>query len=114
MNTKQLRAAIDLDNTAKSLLVQLETFTLLQLTDRETSPCIHVGVPNGTNHSRITVSLPSKMRWYAFRLWKRDTAMRYNEAVRGLNQLGVQHEYELMRVPEAHEPVEDANGKGEG
>ena len=106
-----MRRGIELLAAANRLRVQLDGYVLLQK-DAYTKEVVCLGEPSkfrGNEYHRVEVSLSDELRRYAFRLWKREETLHYNEVVRELNQLGVQSDHRLRVVPASHHMTNHVN-----
>ena len=105
MTADQMRRALELTSTAARLSRQLKDFVLIKIDDsRGSYERIWVGTPvsyEQGKYSPESFQIPETARRYVFNLWRKDTALRYNRAVRELNQLGVDHQFDLIKFSEA-------------
>ena len=99
MNTETMRRAIEVEAAAKRLKKQIDEYVLLKRDSSSRPEEINVGDPvqyrNGEYH-RVTVPIPESMRRLMFNLWRKETAIKYNEYVRELAQLGVKTDLQLI------------------
>jgi uncharacterized protein YjiS (DUF1127 family) len=101
MTEAQMKRGIELLSAATRLRKQLDEYVLLKK-DAYSKEVVCLGYPeryNKDSYHRVEVSLTDDLRRYAFRLWKREQTIRYNEMVRELNQLGVLSDHRLRDVP---------------
>ena len=101
-----MKRGIALLASATKLRKQLDTFVLLKQ-DAYTKEVVCLGEPSqfrNNEYARVEVSLSDELRRYAFRLWKREHTIRYNEVVRELNRLGVRSDHTLRDVPDGIHP----------
>lgn len=101
MTVDQMKRGIELSAGADHLRTQLDTFVLLKA-DSYTKEVVCLGEPRKwekDSYNRVEVRLTDDLRRYAFRVWKRDQTIRYNEIVRELNQLGVVTGHTQREVP---------------
>jgi len=103
MTPEQMQEALGWKARADKLREKLDGWVLLQR-DAYVKEVICVGEPvsykKGDYH-RVEVAVPDEIRRYAFRLWKRQIALEYNEACRKLAQFGVQTEHIVRPLPES-------------
>lgn len=92
---EQASRAMTVENSARGLKKMLDTYVLLQSGGR--SEQIVVG-PIGRDNmgNPHLVNIPESARRHVFNLWRKETALRYNELVRELAQLGVTTDLRLV------------------
>lgn len=103
MTEQDCRDALGWKAKADKLRKQLDEFVLLKR-DSYTKEVVCLGDPvsfKQSEYHRVEVPLPDDLRHYAFRLWKRETTMAYNEACRKLAQLGLQTDHRVRPLPES-------------
>ena len=101
LTTEQMQRAIDIKARAEKLKRQLDTYVLLKR-DSACKEVISLGHPEQfkkDSYWRLETPIPEAARRYVFRLWQRETTLKYNALVRELNQIGVLHELNLLTVP---------------
>ena len=103
MTQEQMRRALSLMSEATKLLHELDNYVLLQRSsDSGHSEKIRVGPPAGAAHPGqyrpYDVEIPEEARRHVFNLWRRSQALKFNNCVRELNQLGVDHDLVLIRL----------------
>lgn len=104
MTAEQMRRSLELIAVAERLRRHLKDYVLLKRVDpRDTNERICVGTPSqqAGSYSPEYFQIPETARRYVFNLWRKETSLRYNQAVRELNQLGVEHQFELIKFSEA-------------
>jgi hypothetical protein len=103
MTPEQMKDALAWKQKADKLRTQLNEFVLLQR-DSYTKEVVCLGEPvsykKGEFH-RVEVPIPDEVRRYAFRVWKRETTLQYNDACRKIAQLGLVTDHALRPLPEA-------------
>lgn len=100
MNAETMRRALTLEEHAKKLKNQHDTYVLLKRRTGFTQlENINVGsqkeFKTGEFHS-LTVEIPEEARRHVFNLWKRDVRLKYNAIVRELNQIGMKTDLRLI------------------
>lgn len=101
LTAEQMQRAIGIQNEAKKLKGQLDTFVLLKR-DSLCKEVIALGHPEQfkkDSYWRVETPIPEEARRYVFRLWQREIALKLNARIRELNQLGVLHDLRLVEVP---------------
>lgn len=101
MTIEDMQRAIGIKAEAEKLKRQLDTYVLLRR-DSTCKEVIALGHPEQfkkDSYWRLETPIPEEARRYVFRLWQRETALKYNAYVRELNQIGVTHDLALIPVP---------------
>lgn len=99
MTPDQMRRALELHSLAQKLKRQLDEFVLLKRDSATQGEIISVGDPviyKTREYHRISVPIPEDARRYVFRLWRKETARKYNDCVRELNKIGATHSFRLV------------------
>ena len=96
MTLDQMSRGIAVHREAVALKRQIDGWVLLSIDPACKPEVINVGDPKDQYH-RAEIKISDTIRRLAFRQWKKDRALKFNEPVRELNQLGVKHELELIR-----------------
>lgn len=109
MTLEQMSRGIAVHREAVALKMQINGWVLLSIDPACKPEVINVGDPvtyrKGQYH-RVEIKISDAIRRLAFRQWKKDLALKFNELVRELNQLGVKHEMELIRFdPSTGDPA---------
>ncbi len=109
MTQEQMQRALSLISSAERLRSQFDKYVLLKRDSGNRGETIQVGDPvmyrKGEYH-RIDVPIPEEARRLVFNLWRKEVALKYNETVRELNQLGASHGFELIRFSQmTGEPI---------
>lgn len=105
MTEEQMRRALVLISEAATLKRQLDTFVLTKRDAATRGETIQVGDPalgSSGGYNRIDVAIPEEARRHVYRLWRKDVAIKFNAAVRELNQLGAHHGFDLLKVEAVH------------
>lgn len=105
MDIPTMRRALALEAEARKLLKQYEKYVLLRPDANSMKEIINVGDPHTyqkDSYSRLQVEIPGQARRYAFQLWRKEIALRYNAAVRELNQTGALTGLRLLTIQEPH------------
>lgn len=101
MTEQDCRDALYWKAKADKLRKQLDEFVLLKR-DAYTKEVVCLGDPvsfkQGEYH-RVEVPLSDDLRRYAFRLWKRETTLEYNEICRKMAQLGLVTDHRVRPLP---------------
>ncbi|MEC9017668.1 MAG: hypothetical protein VYC29_07115 [Pseudomonadota bacterium] len=109
MTIDQARHAISIEAEARKLKRQFDKWVLLAKDHNSQAEIINVGDPvmyKKDQYHRMTVAIPDAVRRLAFRQWRKDLALKFNQCVRELNQLGVSHGMSLIQFSVATgEPV---------
>lgn len=101
LTAEQMQRAIGIEAHAKKLKNQLDTYVLLKR-DSVCKEVISLGHPEQfkkDSYWRVETPIPEEARRYVFRLWQRETTLKYNALVRELNQIGILHDLKLATVP---------------
>ena len=107
MTRDDMQRGIALLGEADKLHRQLTNFVLLKRSD-PASEYVSLGDPvtykQGDYHL-VKMPLTDELRRLAFRMWRKETALKFNNYVRELNQLGVTHNHRLIEFsPQTGEP----------
>lgn len=103
MTEQDCRDALGWKQKADKLRQQLDEYVLLKR-DSYVKEVVCLGDPvrfKQNDYHRVEVPLSDALRRYAFRLWKRETTMEYNEACRKMAQLGLQTDHCVRPLPES-------------
>lgn len=109
MTEAEMRRALELVNSARSIRRELDTWVLLRR-DYSTGETILLGEPinagRPNEYHRHNVPIPAAARQHVFKLWRKGRAETFNQLVRELNQLGAAHEFQLIQFsPATGEPL---------
>lgn len=106
MTEQQMREALGWKEEADRLRKRLDEFVLLKRDGYvKEVVCLGEPVPFRQNECRrVEVPLSDELRRYAFRLWKRETTLEYNEACRKLAQAGMQTDHRVRPLPGSPTP----------
>jgi hypothetical protein len=108
MNAEQMQRAIAIEANAKRLKKQFDTYVLLRK-EGWTQEVLNVGDPvqfKEGQYNRIEVPIPEEARRFVFRCWRKEIALKFNEAVRELAQLGMTTDLRLIKFsPATGEPL---------
>ncbi len=102
MRREQMRHALAIEAEVSKLKKQLDEWVLLKLDSNSAKEIINVGDPisfRTNEYHRMQVAIPEAARRYVFRLWQREIALKLNEKIRELNQLGMTHGLQLVEIP---------------
>lgn len=103
MTPDQMRQALDWKQQADRLRKQLDEYVLLKR-DSYTKEVVCLGDPisyRQSEYHRVEVPLSDELRRYAFRLWQRETTLKYNDICRKMAQLDLQSDHRIRPLPEA-------------
>ncbi len=98
LNADKMRHALAVQKSAIALKKQHDTYVLLK---RENKEFVLAGDPvsyRTNEYHRTEIQIPEEARRYVFNLWKREIALKYNAAVRELNQLGMDHGLQSLPI----------------
>ena len=99
MSPETMRHALAVEAKARKLKRYLDEYVLLKRDHSLREETINVGDPvryrEGEYH-RVHVPIPESARRYVFNLWRKEVALKYNECVRELAQLGVDTDLSLI------------------
>ena len=109
MTLEQMNRGIAAHREAVAIKAKFDGWVLLKA-DQYTKPeVVNVGEPvlykKGEYH-RTEIQIPEEIRRLAFRLWRKDLALKFNALIRELNQLGVSHAFTLIQFnPQTGDPA---------
>ena len=109
MTTEQMRRALSIEAEARKIKRQFDEWVLLKMDASSHPEVINVGSPatyRKNEYDRMKVAIPDAVRRLAFRQWRKELALKFNEYVRELAQLGVQTDLSLIAFsPVTGEPM---------
>lgn len=109
MTIDQARRAISTEAEARKIKRQFDQWVLLAKDSSSQAEIINVGDPilyRKDQYHRMTVAIPDAVRRLAFRQWRKELAVKFNQHVRELNKLGVSHDMALIELsPATGEPL---------
>lgn len=100
MTVEEMQSAIAAKGLADKLRKQLDEYVLLRR-DSCTKEVICLGDPvkyRENEYHRVEVPLSEELRRYAFRLWQRETTLKYNDLCRKLAQANVQSDHRVREL----------------
>lgn len=99
MTADEMRRAISVEAEAIKIKRQIDGWVLLKPDSASKPEVINVGDPvaykQGEYH-RMTVEIPDAIRRLAFRQWRKELALKFNERVRELNRVGMATDLRLI------------------
>ncbi len=99
MTTDKMRRAISIEAEARKLKKQFDEYVLLKVDSGCTREVINVGDPvsyrKGEYH-RVEIAIDETVRRLAFRAWRKNVALKFNEYVRELAQIGASTDLRLI------------------
>lgn len=108
MTIDQARRAILVEAEARKIKRRFDEWVLLQIDASSAEEIINVGDPvtyRKNEYHRMKVKIPEAVRRLAFRQWRKELALKFNEYVRELAQLGVSTDLRLIEFsPVTGEP----------
>lgn len=99
MTPETMRHALAVEAEARKLKRHLDEYVLLKRDHSSREEVINVGDPmrfQKNKYHHIHVPIPESARRYVFNLWRKEVALKYNEYVRELNQIGVSTDLSLI------------------
>ena len=92
MTPETMRHALAVEAQARKIKQQFDQYVLLKIDPASQKEVINVGDPvtyRQNEFHRMQVAIPEAARQYVFRLWRKEIALKFNEHVRKLAQLGM-------------------------
>jgi hypothetical protein len=100
MTLDQMSRGLAAHREAVAIKRQFDGWVLLAIDQHSKPEVVNVGDPiaykKGQYH-RAEIKISDAIRRLAFRQWRKDLALKFNELVRELNQLDVSHDLELIK-----------------
>lgn len=99
MTPEDMRSALAIEAEARKLKRQFDEFVLIKMDGHMPREILNVGDPvlyrQGEYH-RIEVPIPETARRYVFNRWRKEIALKFNDHVRKLAQIGMTTDLRLI------------------
>lgn len=99
MNIDDMRKAIALDGEARQLKRKFDGWVLIRKDSFTKPEVVNIGEPAtfaSNQYHRMEIVISDDLRRIAFRRWRKGIALKFNDVVRQLNQIGVDTDLELI------------------